>query len=88
MCPTLKAQCAETGGKCTIDESEAVQCECPQNTNYVKDKGCEGKIIKYIFIFYIAYCQIFVTRMIRKKFNLHANHYINKVRNIFKWHSE
>ena len=43
----LQPLCEKTGGFCWYDERYLIRCECPMNTNYVKDMGCTGKIFKY-----------------------------------------
>ena len=47
-CPILKAQCAETGGKCNLDENEVVQCVCPDGTEYINDIGCTGEALNIL----------------------------------------
>ena len=47
-CHTLKEKCVETGGNCVLDKNEVIQCECPDDTQFIDGVGCSGKAFKYI----------------------------------------
>lgn len=44
-CPVAK--CIETNGICNIksEKAEDAECDCPTKSEYVNEKGCEGKEI-------------------------------------------
>ena len=42
-CPILKPSCVETGGNCRLDENDVIQCECPEDTEFIHNVGCKGK---------------------------------------------
>ena len=65
-CPELKPNCKETEGSCKLDEKEAIQCECPKNTKYVKDIGCKSKIIYETIVLSVYLSDIFDENDIKK----------------------